>query len=857
MYFNRYVVRFEDNIISLHHTNQSAIYLPYGSQIKQLTNNPTLSADITLRLPGDNTLIDGKVERQWKFRYPSSVEILLRDLYHTKPDSLTVTVEHLGSKATLFKQCCSTMTFGHSYPKTRSGTNTTLQSLDTGLGDDFLFSDIIAPNIALRGIVTQSSTRISANLAIDGNTDPFVGDNSVSETNEEFDAWWQILLPQNSIIQSMTIWARKPQTWIYPIVELVIKQLDRFSYINDKVVGKFRIRIQNIDTTNTASEVTTGFIAIKSTALQMQTIIESTPGLGNVAVVRQELPLCSPTGNGCGSGYESGYGYSYRLSFLSLKASAPLVTIINITFPPGNEKSQLSTAVKLLRNGYYIQSSSTVQLSNNTNEWLTPFWIFIYNASTSTPPINLNDSLAAAVFFRKIEQIDTLLSIVLPSPTAAKYIKIQRENFGSLSLAEFEVFEERINSLEFYNRGSPVRASDLTHPYQPAQPFQNTFGQMSYDGRWIVQISQDDSVSRKREGWSGASGSISEVVVIITDLAGIVHSYYQDLFAEVKSLPKYGSLLYTTSETKSPYGDWREAFEVGASGQLMPSISGARSLGYCYGPDTTMNRSTVDVNQAYTSCQNNYGVGVPLNSRKLGDTAVVRYLRNERILIYRPNTDYLGYDYFTYTIFDGLSLQSHQYAGGVQSSINEVLLHTRRCRPFQSKSQSSITATQSLSFTTDGRHVLCNCAQTETSLVGNTTLCDQARIAVCNHVNTSDPVQGRNQFLALCLTCFDPRRGLRSADCQTQTIRAVSLLTSRNLCVSSSSSSSSSGSSSSTMGSSRSSEVVMDCSAETYTERGREGTNYLTLRPPVLVGSFERLKNCFGAYGWYHTPQLN
>jgi len=840
--FFRYVVRFEDNVISLHHTDQSAIYLPDGSEIKQLTNSPSLSADITLRLPGDNTIINGKVERQWKFRYPSSVEILLRDLYHTKPDSLTVTVEHLGSKATLFQHCCHSMTFGHSYPKTHSNTNNTLQSLDTGVGDDFLFSDIMAQNIALRGIVTQSSTRISAKLAIDGNTIPYVGDNSVSETNEEYDAWWQILLPQNSIINSMTIWARKPQTWIYPIVELVIKQLDKFTFINDKVVGKFKLRIQNIDMTNSAIEVTTGFIAIKSTAIEMQNIIESTAGLGNVAVMRQDLPVCNPTGEGCGSdGYDSGYGYTYRLSFLSLKATSPLVTIANIIFP-GNEQSKLSTKVKLLRNGYYIQSSSSTVSNGSTNEWLTPFWIFIFNASTSNPPVNLNDSLANAVYFRKVEQIDTLLSIVLPSPIAAKYIKIQRENFGTLSIAEFQVFEERINSLEYYNRGSPVRASDLTHPYQPAQPFQNTFGQMSYDGRWIVQISQDDSVSRNRDGWSGSSGSISEVVVIITDLAGIVHSYYQDLFAEVESLPKYGSLLYTTSETKSPYGDWREAFEIGAVGQLIPSTSGARSLGYCYGPDTTTNLSTIDANQAYTSCQNNYGIRPPLNSRKLGDTAISRHIRNERILIYRPNKDYLGYDYLTYKIYDGLSLQSHQYTGGVHSSINEVLLHTRQCRPFQSKSQNTLISTQSSSFTNDGRHVLCGCAQTETSLIGNATLCDQARAAVCNHMNASDPVIGRDQFLALCLTCFDIRRGLRSTDCQTQTIRAVSLLTSRNLCVPS-------------IGSTA--EIMIDCSAETYTERGRESTYYLTLRPPVLVGSFERLKNCFGAYGWYHTPQLN
>lgn len=48
----------------------------------------------------------------------------------------------------------------------------------------------------------------------------------------------------------------------------------------------------------------------------------------------------------------------------------------------------------------------------------------------------------------------------------------------------------------------------------------------------------------------------------------------------------------------------------------------------------------------------------------------------------------------------------------------------------------------------------------------------------------------------------------------------------------------------------------MDCSTETVTEPGRESTNYLSLKPPTLFGGFERLKNSFGAYGWYHTPLL-
>jgi hypothetical protein len=36
----------------------------------------------------------------------------------------------------------------------------------------------------------------------------------------------------------------------------------------------------------------------------------------------------------------------------------------------------------------------------------------------------------------------------------------------------------------------------------------------------------------------------------------IVHTYYQDLRAEIISLPKYGQLWNAERSTANPYGDW-------------------------------------------------------------------------------------------------------------------------------------------------------------------------------------------------------------------------------------------------------------------------------------------------------------
>jgi hypothetical protein len=39
-------------------------------------------------------------------------------------------------------------------------------------------------------------------------------------------------------------------------------------------------------------------------------------------------------------------------------------------------------------------------------------------------------------------------------------------------------------------------------------------------------------------------GTLSDAVLVITDYAGRVHSYYQDLTAVVSTLPKYGTYTY-------------------------------------------------------------------------------------------------------------------------------------------------------------------------------------------------------------------------------------------------------------------------------------------------------------------------
>ena len=780
----QYTVQRYDNVLSLHHTNSNAFELTGGSRILHRTNSPVLPADVSLRDPSDTSPINNMVDRQWKFRYPRSVEVLLRDLYHTKPDSLTASIQHVGYTSTLFSGCCTGKSFGNSYPRSRTGTNATTVNMDAGVGGDFMFSDTMAVNIAPKGSVTQSSTKVSGNKATDNNVDPLIGDNSVSETSEETDPWWQVLLPSNSVVQTIVIWAREPQEWIPPVVSYTIKGLAKYPQ------GFYKLSISNIDLTNGSyPALHTAFLSMSASDIDVQAAIQLLPGVGNVEVTKRMLPLCASDFTGCGQGFEHGYGYVYELRFSSLRVALPSVKIVDIKWigqqtstenitafnlPVNEQPYQIVTHVDTKNLGYYIQTSpvtqygkgvpvppseSTSTTSVGSNEWLTPFWVFLFD---SLPPTGINASIEQSIWYQRYESIDKLINIVLKKPYNASYVKIQREGYGFLSFAEVQVYEKRLNTLGSYDLGSPVAPSYLTNNYQAEIPLGSAFQNVQFDGRWLIQLTQDFSLQRDPLGFSGSYGTISEVVLVITDLAGVVHSYYQDLKADIQSLPKFGHLITTSPHTSSPYGDWREAFEVGAGGQLTLKLGLERSLGYCYG------------NQA-SYCANSFGVGPLLNIRQLGDTPETYDFREERVVIYQPAAGYLGPDYFTYIIYDGLNVQTHtSNVDNMVGSVNEVTIHVRKCRRFQAEQSLSIANTL---------HPLCVCAQTELSLVNNTALCDSARRSVCTNSTATPTSHGfynfyydPDKFSSMCLSCFDASRGLRSGDCLSQTIRSVSYI---------------------------------------------------------------------------------
>merc|ERR1711871_1111923 len=483
-----YIVNRHDSVQALEHLDSASFhcvddmndaYAP-GCSVKHLTTNPTVLADLTLREPEDITEVNGRVLQQWKFRYPKRVEVLIRDLYHSQADSLNVRVEHSIKKSRLLSGDRNTpvlrkKTFGRPYPRTRSNSNATdwMADNDAGIGFTYMFSDTNQENIARKGSVEQSGSQSDPRRAIDGNIDPLLGHNSVSESSFGLNSWWQILLPQGSSVSDINIYPRVGQMWVEPIVSVTIKALDRLPQ------GNFKLTVSNYDTEDPSASITTDELAFGIDDSGLKAALQSLNIFGVVTVSRVTLTPCSASG--CGETTENGYGHTYRVTFMNVLTSSPSITIVNETFLGGpvtngatnevtNELSfAMASHAELARSGQYIESKVTD--GSGSNEWLTPFYVMLFDNRPTGGASNtdLTEALKQASYSTYIESIDTMTTISLPAPRATSFVRIQRVGYGSLALAEVEVFQERLNLMSSYAAGNPVAASTVMGPYQPQE----------------------------------------------------------------------------------------------------------------------------------------------------------------------------------------------------------------------------------------------------------------------------------------------------------------------------------------------------------------------------------------------------
>lgn len=789
-----YIVQLEDNIKSLHHTNKNSVILSSSTRIVyRNVNGLMLDVDCSLREPNDFTPISDRVDRQWLYRFPANVELILKDLYHSEPKSISIFLQHQSSSASVIQQnSLIDKTFGHMYPQSQLSNNETILDKDTGIGYTYYFADMFSINNALKGLATQSSTTASAFLAIDDNVDPLFHDGSVSCTDSGNQSWWQLQLPDNTLIASIQIFPRKQEEWISTIISFTIKGLDRYPE------GSFRLNISHFSI-NSSIYAITSILSYDATAVDVFRAFTLIQDIGYVTVNRTQLPICGVFSNtGCGDGVEHGYGYTWTITFQTVYSSSISLTIIDKMFtgsPMNSIEAVLVTHVDVVRKGYFINVVSTSE-GLQPNQWLTPFYIMLLN-TTSLPPTNLSDALDVAIWTSRFDTIGNIMQIVLPIPLVAKYIRIQREDAGILSLAEVKVFSDKISSLSSYSGGSPIPPTSLMNPFQPEEPFITTFNKYVYDGRWSIEIHQESlcqpSNNEKILGYSGAFGTISEAILVITDYMGNVKFYYQDLSARVTSLPKHGN-LYKLKQVDSH--NWMSFFDSSIDGKLLPKPGGEMKLGLCYTND----------------CIENNGVFPNLDEyRVFGDTASFNYIVKDRLVTYQPTNQFLGSDYFTYEIYDGVTIQRHSTQDNSITSTNEVTLHIRYCRIFGTELKRNVSKPI---------HPLCNCGITNSTNIQN--LCIKSQKLICDNQNN------RPFFLSMCQGCESSVSGFQGKACRQQGLKAASYLNSIGLC---------------------SGKPMMDCSTEIITVDGKDRRNYLSLKPPTLEGSISAAGDLIGING--------
>ena len=103
--------------------------------------------------------------------------------------------------------------------------------------------------------------------------------------------------------------------------------------------------------------------------------------------------------------------------------------------------------------------------------------------------------------------------------------------YGILSLAEIKIYSDKLNTFDSYDRGTPVQTSAVTYPYQASHPFSDAFKNYKIDGRWNIKVVQDDSNDNPDQTSLVYSyGTISDVVLVITDYAGMIIIFFLWMF---------------------------------------------------------------------------------------------------------------------------------------------------------------------------------------------------------------------------------------------------------------------------------------------------------------------------------------
>ncbi|RYG70361.1 hypothetical protein EON64_00370 [archaeon] len=417
------------------------------------------------------------------------------------------------------------------------------------------------------------------------------------------------------------------------------------------------------------------------------------------------------------------------------------------------------------------------------NPWLTPFYLMLFDyascntsaAACSYPPNGLNESIKESVWFQRCVAIDGVLIVTLPRQFNVTHVKIQREGYGSLSLAELEVFPVRLNPLQGYNLGSPLQSSNPLLPYQPLVPFYSVFTTNVYDGLWYLNVQMNRT--------SSGQGKIGDIAILITDYAGIVHVHYQDITAYVSSLPRHGSLFTTYAGSPRMFAQYPEVMNLQWKELIPQDIARVRPLGICSAgrrqdritadllsvdQSRMANANTVNVASSGDldhACADSFGAPMQLIPQNSGDVPIQKLQRSQRAVYYLPSPGFVGDDSFEYVVTNPHDRQEYK---------RTVSITVQTCQQFANAETDEYL--QGVS------HPLCLCVPSADRLVGNKSACLGGLNSLCGNASYA------NNFFSLCSACNMLSTLTVSASsavedtCNLWLLRAVAALQQRQLC---------------------------------------------------------------------------
>lgn len=542
-----------------------------GARIHRLAATPMLDAD--LRLVNAESI----PRFASKHQLVQNVKVTMRGLYHPQASDLSVRLFHETRSAVVIANCCNQLTDAFGKPDKAVRVNRKQLEIDptnptSGTGFDYSFQDLTgAKNLAADGGATalQSSTSGScfASNAIDGRIDGFVSSQTVARTDSRPNqtAWWELRLLKDTDIGTVRLWIAHEERLPAVVQQLNVNSIDAVSPVD----GTFTLVFTAADGRQHSSS------SISYNAVAM--VVDEDQKIENLGIGKGEslqaklsalpdMPQLFITRFPADAALSANGAFSWSITFLQnpkLYNNLPPLRLGINSVCMGTGVVELAPPLP----GDDVDPFDYVERDDRPEDMqigklsMFPFWLLLFEDAAMMDFESFQEAYEAAIWVHRIDSLAAtrrVVSINPPFGTKARYIRVVTvKPYARLTLAEVQVYTERAHVLSQYEGGTPVATEFYpgAEIWSPEDLFQAAFNGMTSEGTWTLAI--QDSVLKQRVGEhiTHGDGALSDWVLTVTTMAGRTHTYFMDITAHVKTLPRHGKLYIGVQETEADHLD--------------------------------------------------------------------------------------------------------------------------------------------------------------------------------------------------------------------------------------------------------------------------------------------------------------